>query len=206
MRHQTPTVRLKLSAALASGLVLALAACSGGEEAPAPEASESTAEPAATSSATATASDAALEPAATASATATPTATASATPDPKATTAAAGKTSGPEPKPSASPVAVAAAGPPAAFARCATCHTVDKGGENRLGPNLWGTYGKSAGVHAGFAYSDALKTSGLAWNDANLDKWLENPRALIPGNRMSFPGLKDAAKRKEIIDYLKTLR
>ena len=51
--------------------------------------------------------------------------------------------------------------------------------------------------------SDALKNSGLKWDEATLDKWIENPRALVPGNRMSFPGLKDAAKRQEIIAYLK---
>lgn len=202
MRYPASPARLMLSAAL----VLALAACSGAEEAPAPDAGESAAAPTAASSTTASAGDAALDPAATASATPTPAASASASPDAKATTAAGTAKPGPEAKPSASPAVVAAASPPASFARCATCHTVDKGGENRLGPNLWGTYGKSAGVHAGFAYSDALKTSGLVWNDANLDKWLENPRALVPGNRMSFPGLKDAAKRREIIDYIKALR
>lgn len=99
-----------------------------------------------------------------------------------------------------------AAAPPAAFARCSVCHDVTKGGPNKLGPNLYGTYGKAAGVHAGFQYSASLKAAGLRWDDATLDKWLEAPRTLVPGNTMSFPGLKDAAKRKEIIDYLKTLK
>jgi len=102
--------------------------------------------------------------------------------------------------------AAVVAPPPASFGRCVVCHDTAKGGPNKLGPNLYGTYGKSAGVHAGFKYSAALKDSGVEWDDATLDKWLENPRALVPGNMMSFPGLKDPAKRRELIDYLKTLK
>lgn len=104
------------------------------------------------------------------------------------------------------PVATADVTPPASFGRCAVCHDVKKGGPDRLGPNLYGTYGKPAGSHGGFAYSDALKNSGLKWDDATLDKWLDSPRALVPGNRMSFPGLKDPAKRKEIIAFIQTLK
>jgi len=103
-------------------------------------------------------------------------------------------------------VAAVVAPPPATFGRCAVCHDATKGGPNKLGPNLYGIYGKSAGVHAGFGYSDALKGAGLKWDDATLDKWMENPRALVPGNMMSFPGLKDPAKRQEIIAYLKSLK
>jgi cytochrome c len=101
--------------------------------------------------------------------------------------------------------AAPAAPPPASFARCAVCHNVAKGAPNKLGPNLFGTYGHKMG-QGKFAFSDAVKKANLTLDDATLDKWLENPRALVPGNRMSFPGLKDAAKRKEIIDYLKKQR
>ncbi|MEZ5681788.1 MAG: c-type cytochrome [Erythrobacter sp.] len=118
----------------------------------------------------------------------------------------------PEPEPeltkaaTATPeVEVASAAPPASFNRCAVCHTANKGGEDKLGPNLWGSYGAKAG-QGSFAYSDALKNSALTFDEATLHSWLENPRALVPGNRMSFPGLKDAAKRQEIIDYLKKQR
>ncbi len=102
------------------------------------------------------------------------------------------------------PTKVAIAAPPS-FARCAVCHTAEKGGEDKLGPNLFGVYGAKAG-QGGFAFSQALKDSGLVFNEQTLHAWLENPRALVPGNRMSFPGLKDPAKRQEIIDYLKANR
>lgn len=184
-------------------LTFAIAACSGG--APDETTTQDTAsaapavESAATQAPAATATP--TDPAATPTATVTPAATASATP------ASAPKT---EAAPAASAktetVAVAAAVQPKSFLRCAACHTVDKGGENKLGPNLWGVTGKPAGVHSGFAYSPALTEAGITWTDANLDAWLENPRKLVPGNRMSFPGIKDPAMRKELIDYLKALR
>jgi cytochrome c len=101
--------------------------------------------------------------------------------------------------------AAAAAPPPASFARCAVCHNTAKGAPNKLGPNLYGTYGHKMG-QTSFAFSDAVKKSNLTLDDKTLDKWLENPRALVPGNRMSFPGLKEPTKRKEIIDYLKKQR
>lgn len=91
---------------------------------------------------------------------------------------------------------------PASYNRCVACHTANKGGEDKLGPNLWGVY-RSAAAQGSFAYSSALKEAGLTWDEATLHQWLENPRKMVPGNRMSFPGIKDAAKRQEIIDYLK---
>lgn len=103
-------------------------------------------------------------------------------------------------------VAVAATEPPSAWNRCVICHTIDNGAANRLGPNLWGSYGSKAAHTAGFHYTSALRESGLTWDDATLHAWLENPRKLIPGNRMNFPGLKDPAQRQEIIDYLKAHR
>jgi len=96
---------------------------------------------------------------------------------------------------------------PATWARCAVCHDNTKGGPNKIGPNLYGVVGKKAGTHAPtFKYSDGLKKSGLAWNAATLDKWIENPRALVPGTMMSFPGLKDPAKRAELVGYLTSLK
>lgn len=176
-------------------MALALTACSDAEpapeEAPAPAAPEAAATeaPAAAPTAEPTAPE---TPAAQASPVAEAV-KASALPAPVAT------------KPAAAPEVVkvaATVAPPAAFGRCAACHTADKGGGDKLGPNLYGVYGKPA-AKGSFAFSTQLKEAGLVLDEATLHKWLENPRALVPGNRMSFPGIKDAAKRQEIIDYLK---
>lgn len=102
--------------------------------------------------------------------------------------------------------AITAAAAPAVFAQCAVCHSVAQGGKAGIGPNLWGTVGAPAAQRPGFAYSAALRSAGLVWDDATLDKWLQKPMALVPGTRMTFAGLPDAAKRAEVIAYLKTLR
>ena len=101
------------------------------------------------------------------------------------------------------PVQVSSAGArPDGFAQCAACHAVAKGAPNGLGPNLWGIAGTKAGELAGYQFSPALKASGLVWDEATLNKWLENPRALVPGNKMSYSGMKDEAKRKELVTWL----
>jgi cytochrome c2 len=97
---------------------------------------------------------------------------------------------------------VAAAAPataPAAFTQCKVCHSVEKG-DHGLGPSLAGVYGTKAGEIPGFAFSDAMKNSGMVWNEANLDKFLESPQAAIPGTKMAFVGVKDAARRKALVD------
>jgi cytochrome c2 len=100
--------------------------------------------------------------------------------------------------------AAAPATPPAAFNQCKVCHSVEKGNHG-IGPSLAGVYGTKAGEIPGYQFSEAMKNSGLTWNAANLDRFLENPREVVPGTKMGFAGLKDAAKRKAVIDYLKTL-
>jgi cytochrome c len=94
---------------------------------------------------------------------------------------------------------------PPVFAQCASCHAV-KPGQNGIGPSLAGVFGRKAGTGTGFEYSPALKSSGLTWDEASLDKWLTNPMGMVPGTRMTYAGQGDAAKRQELIAYLKTLK
>jgi cytochrome c len=103
----------------------------------------------------------------------------------------------------ASAVSVAAPAP-ASFAQCRTCHQVAPG-KHGIGPSLAGIQGAEAGAAQGYAYSAALKSSGLTWDDATLDRFLEAPMATVPGTKMVYPGLKDPAKRAAVIAYLKTL-
>lgn len=91
--------------------------------------------------------------------------------------------------------------PPAAFAQCRSCHSVEPG-RNMIGPSLHGIVGQPAANVSGYAYSNALKASGLTWDAATLDAWLASPAKLVPGNKMIFAGQTNPAKRKEIIDYL----
>ncbi|MBL8587154.1 MAG: cytochrome c family protein [Methylobacteriaceae bacterium] len=88
---------------------------------------------------------------------------------------------------------------------CAACHTFDKGGPNRVGPNLYGVVTRPVASVAGFGYSDALKGKGGAWSFEALDAFLTNPKAAVPNNKMAWAGEKDAAKRADIIVYLRSL-
>ncbi len=99
-----------------------------------------------------------------------------------------------------------AAAPPAGFAQCRTCHTVEKDGRDGIGPNLWGVVGKSAGQKAGFAYSPAMKSSGLTWDNATLDIYLKEPMKTVPGTKMAYAGLRNDAQRAEVIAYLDSLK
>jgi cytochrome c len=89
---------------------------------------------------------------------------------------------------------------------CRECHSFLKD-DNRLGPSLYGVIGRKAGSLEGFAYSESLKDSGVTWDEPTLDKWIANPDAVISGNQMSPPygGVADAAIRKRIIAYLRTI-
>ncbi len=73
-----------------------------------------------------------------------------------------------------------------------------------LGPNLWGVYGSKAAAKPDFAYSVALKNSGIVWTDDTLSKWLTGPAKFLPGSKMAFPGLPDEADRQAVIAYLKS--
>jgi cytochrome c len=91
----------------------------------------------------------------------------------------------------------------ALYAMCRSCHTLVEGGANLTGPNLWGTFGAKAAYVTGFNYSDALKTSGLTWDFATMDKWIEKPRELVPGTKMSYVGMKSPEDRAALIAFLK---
>jgi cytochrome c len=93
----------------------------------------------------------------------------------------------------------------ASFRQCAACHTVDEGGQNRVGPNLWDVFGADIGHHDGFNYSQALLALEGIWTVDKLDAYLENPRAAAPGNRMAFAGLRSAEDRAAMIAYLRSL-
>lgn len=89
------------------------------------------------------------------------------------------------------------------FNQCKACHTIEAGGPNRVGPNLHGVVGRKAGSHEGFNYSDAMKNSGITWDEAQLDKYLTDPKATVPGNKMAFAGVKNEQARKDLLAFLK---
>jgi len=88
------------------------------------------------------------------------------------------------------------------YLRCRSCHTLERDGVHLVGPNLNGFMGAAAGSKEGYAFSDALAESGIVWSEETLDRWLENPGTLVPGNRMVFAGLPDEADRLALIAYL----
>jgi cytochrome c len=107
------------------------------------------------------------------------------------------------PVPASAPAAAVAA-PPAAFFQCRSCHSVEPG-KNGIGPTLAGIVGSKAGEVPGFAFSKALKDSGITWDRATLDQWLAGPTRMVPGTRMVI-SVPDPVRRKAIIDYLETLQ
>ncbi|WP_238364389.1 c-type cytochrome [Mesobacterium pallidum] len=92
------------------------------------------------------------------------------------------------------------------FQKCKGCHQVGPEAQHRIGPHLNGIFGATAGRHEGFAYSKAMQRAsadGLTWDLGTLDAYLENPRALITGTRMSFRGLPDEQDRHDVLAYLR---
>lgn len=88
---------------------------------------------------------------------------------------------------------------------CNVCHDVAPG-KNRVGPSLFDIYGRKTAAVAGFRYSAANKAADLTWDAPTLDRYLTNPRAVVPGTTMTFVGLKDDKKRADLIAYLETLK
>lgn len=92
-----------------------------------------------------------------------------------------------------------------AFAPCAACHAVTPN-TKKIGPSLHGVVGRKVAGLPGYNYSAGLKAKGGAWSPATIDAFLTDPRAWAPGNKMTYQGIKDPAKRAAIVAYLKTLR
>jgi cytochrome c len=86
---------------------------------------------------------------------------------------------------------------------CRTCHTMKKG-DNRLGPSLAGIIGRKAGSQPGYTYSSSMKQSGITWDAASLDQFIADPDKVVRGNNMKpYGGLRNAAQRKAIVEFLK---
>jgi cytochrome c len=92
-----------------------------------------------------------------------------------------------------------------AFAVCSGCHVAEKGEPSAAGPNLYGVVGRKAASLGDFAYSDALKASGITWTEAELEAFIANPSGKVPGTSMAAGAISDAETRKAIIAYLNTL-
>jgi cytochrome c len=90
----------------------------------------------------------------------------------------------------------------AVFKACRTCHRIGDGAANFVGPQLNGVVGRRAGSVPGYHYSDATRNSGLTWDEATLTRFLRSPRAVLPGTKMAFPGMRSDADIADVVAYL----
>jgi cytochrome c len=113
-----------------------------------------------------------------------------------------GSGSGPQDNASSASLASSGPKPPSQFGLCLSCHSAEKGAPNRIGPNLAGVIGRKAGTAPGFAYSDAMKTSGIVWSEDKIAQFIVAPSAMVPGTKMMIHGPRDPAAQKAITAYL----
>ncbi len=89
------------------------------------------------------------------------------------------------------------------FKKCLVCHAIGPGAKNKIGPELNGLDGRKAGTVPGYNYSDANKNSGIVWDDATFKEYIKDPRAKIPGTKMTFPGIKNEQEINDLWAYIK---
>jgi cytochrome c len=89
--------------------------------------------------------------------------------------------------------------------KCASCHTFEKGGPNKIGPNLWDVVGRKHAGHEGFSYSSVMQSMAGNWDYESLNKFIYSPKTYAKGTKMTFAGLKDDKERADVIAFLRTL-
>jgi len=87
--------------------------------------------------------------------------------------------------------------------QCKACHTLEKGGASVTGPNLHGVFGRKAGTATGFEFSEAMKKSGIVWDDATIADYNRDPKGKVPDTKMVFNGVKNAGQLADLVAYLK---
>ncbi len=88
------------------------------------------------------------------------------------------------------------------WTKCRACHTLDEGGKNRIGPNLYGVINKAAGTVDGFKYSKPMAASGILWTNENMRKFLKSPRKFMKGTKMSFAGIRKDEQINDLMAYI----